>query len=151
MRKIIIADTSCLIVLDKIGELDILNKLFVNVYVTKPIIKEFGKKLPNWIIVEEPKTESHQKILETSLDKGEASVIALALESPGSLLIIDEIKGRKIAQALGITITGTLGVLILAKKENIIPNIKPILERKKATNFRVDPKLEESILIRCNE
>jgi len=53
--------------------------------------------------------------LELQLDKGEASAIALALEIQDSTLILDDFKARKVAEKLGLKITGTLGLMILPK------------------------------------
>lgn len=83
--------------------------------------------------------------------KGESSAIALALEIPDSTLILDDIKGRKIANHLGLTYTGTLGVIIKAKLNGIIPSIKPILGKIKQTNFRLSPNLELQALKAANE
>ena len=80
MQKVIISDTSCLILLDKIGELNLLNKLFGQVTVTQEIANEFRKELPGWFKIEGPINKTYQKILEASLDKGEASAIAFAIE-----------------------------------------------------------------------
>lgn len=152
MQKIIIADTSCLIVLDKIGYLDLLNKIFGEIVITQQVREQYGKILPSWVLIEEPKKpNSNQKILETTLDKGEASSIALAMGYENPLLIMDESKGRKIAKGLGLHVTGTLGILIIAKSKNLIPAIKPIIERIKSTNFRISTELEELILVKCEE
>lgn len=82
---------------------------------TRQIAFEFRKELPDWFTIKEPINKTYQKILEASLDKGEASAIALAIEQADCLLIIDDHKGRKYARQLGIKITGTLGVIIDAK------------------------------------
>jgi predicted nucleic acid-binding protein len=55
------------------------------------------------------------------LDTGEASAIALAMETVNSTLIIDEKKGRKFAKNLGLQIIGTLKILLLAKQHRLIP------------------------------
>jgi predicted nucleic acid-binding protein len=54
--------------------------------------------LPDWIVVENVKDLSTQKVLELQIDKGESSAISLALELPDSTLILDDYKARKIAQ-----------------------------------------------------
>ncbi len=64
----------------------------------------------------------------TDLGRGEAEALALALAFPGSLLILDDALGRRIAQHLELTYTGTLGVLVKAKKEGHLPAVKPVLE-----------------------
>jgi predicted nucleic acid-binding protein len=110
MRKVIISDTSCLIQLEPIGELELLYKLFGAITVTPEIVDEFHGQLPAWIIVESVSNKTYQTILGASLDIGEASAIALAIEQSECLLIIDDLKGRKFAEKFGLTITGTLGI-----------------------------------------
>jgi predicted nucleic acid-binding protein len=131
MQKVIISDTSCLILLDKIEELKLLKKLFGQIIVTREIASEFKKELPEWFTIQEPTNKTYQKILEASLDKGEASAIAFALEQTDCLLIIDDYKGRKYAEQLGIKITGTLGILIDAKLSGYIESVKPMLDKIK--------------------
>ena len=151
MRKTIISDTSCLILLDKIGELDILNKLFGTITTTTEVAEEFGQPLPAWFELMQPTDKNYQTIIEASVDKGEASAIALAIELDDSLLIIDDLKGRKFAHQLGLTIIGTMGVIVDAKLAGIIPSVKPILVKIKATNFRITEQLELLILKRASE
>ena len=67
------------------------------------------------------------------------------------MLIIDDLKARKTAEKLGLNIIGVLGVIIDAKKEGIIPSVKPILAKMKQTNFRVTDKLERLILEKAGE
>lgn len=146
MQKTIISDTSCLILLDKIGELDLLKKLFKTVTITPEIAKEYNLPLPNWLVLESPTNKTYQLILEASLDKGESSAIALGLEKTNSLLIMDDLKGRKFAEKLGLKITGTLGILIIAKRQSLISSVKPALEKIKETDFRFSKNLEKSLL-----
>lgn len=146
MQKTIISDTSCLILLQKIGELDLLQRLFHTVFITPEIATEYELPLPKWIIIDSPINKTYQRILEASLDKGESSAIALCLEKTDPLLIIDDLKGRKFAEKLGLKISGTLGVLIIAKKQNLISSIKPALERIKLTDFRFSEHLEKRVL-----
>jgi predicted nucleic acid-binding protein len=151
MPKAIIADASCIILLDKIGELSLLNKLFGSIITTADVAKEFGLALPEWFNIIEPHDKNYQSIIENTLDKGEASAIALALELPDSLLIIDELKGRKFAIQLGIKITGTIGIMVEAKNAGIINAVKPLLIKIKKTNFRISEELERQILNKAGE
>ena len=151
MQKVIISDTSCLILLDKIEELKLLNKLFGQIIVTREIADEFNKELPDWFTVQEPKNKTYQKILEASLDQGEASAIALAIEKKDCLLVIDDQKGRKYAEQLGIKITGTLGIIVDAKLSGHIDSVKPVLNKIKMTNFRLTTELEIRMIKRANE
>ena len=78
MQKVIISDTSCLILLEKIGELELLNKLFGNIITTPEVANEFGLPLPSWVEIKKVADENYQAIIEASVDKGEASAIALS-------------------------------------------------------------------------
>jgi predicted nucleic acid-binding protein len=140
-----------LILLDKIGELNLLNKVFGQIIITPEIALEFKSELPAWFEVKEPANKTYQKILEASLDKGEASAIALAIEQSDPLLIIDDLKGRKYAEQFGIKITGTLGVIIDAKLSGHIQSIKPLLDKIKKTDFRLTVDLETRALIKASE
>jgi len=151
MQPTIISDASCLILLDKIGELELLKRLFGQVMTTSIVAAEFGEGLPEWIYIQDPNNKQHQLILETSLDKGEASAIALAMEKADCLLIIDELKGRKLARQLGLNITGTLGVIADAKIREHITSVKPLLQRIRQTNFRLSESLEKAILKQVGE
>ena len=85
------------------------------------------------------------------IDKGESSAIALALETADSTIILDDYKARKIAEQLGITYTGTIGVIIKAKLKEIIPSIKPFLKKIKQTDFRLSAEIEKQALKEANE
>ena len=107
MNKIVIADASCLIAIDKINKLALLNQLFKQTLVTPEVQLEFGAQLPKWIKIRSVKSNLQHQKLQEQLDEGEASAIILALELENASLIIDEKKGRKVAQKLGLKIIGT--------------------------------------------
>ncbi len=146
MHKIIISDTSCFIILTNIGELHLLQKLYSKITTTIEIATEFGEPLPNWVEILSVKSKDTQRLLEMQIDKGESSAIALALEISDSLLILDDIKARKVATLLGLSITGTLGIIIKAKLEGIIPSVIPILNKIKQTDFRLSNEVESQVL-----
>lgn len=120
MSILIISDTSCLIALERINRLDLLKDLFQQIVTTIEVQEEFGKKLPGWVKIVEVQNTVKLQELEILLDKGEASTIALALETGKSILIIDEKKGRKVAKSLKIEIIGTLKIIQMAKQKGII-------------------------------
>jgi predicted nucleic acid-binding protein len=151
MRKTIIADTSCIILLNKINELEILNRLFGTIITTPEVAKEFCHQLPSWFQIRQAKDKNYQSIIEASVDKGEASAIALAIELYDCLLIIDDRKGRRFATQLGLTIIGTIGVILDAKLAGIIPSVRPILLKIRTTNFRISERLELLILNKAGE
>ncbi len=92
--KIVIVDTSCIILLDKIGELELLRKVFYQLTVTTVIADEFGKPLPLWLSVKSVNNTDFQKLLD--IDAGEASAIALAIESELHCLLLMTIREEKL-------------------------------------------------------
>ena len=149
--KTIISDTSCFIILTNIGELELLHKIYGQVLTTIDIATEYGEPLPDWVEIATVTDKYTQQLLEMQIDKGESSAIALALETPDSTVILDDYKARKIAQQLGLTYTGTMGVIIKAKLKGIISSIKPLLEKIKQTDFRLSPEIELQALKEANE
>lgn len=146
MSKIIVSDTSCLILLDKLNLLFILKELFEEITITSEIEKEYGQRLPEWISVVDVQNKVYQTMLQSTIDLGEASAIALAIEQQNCLLILDDNKARKAAARLGIDYVGTLGLLVAAKEAGLIRLIKPILVQIRMTNFRIAENLERQIL-----
>ena len=151
MDKIVISDTSCLILLTRIGKLDLLQKLYKSVYITPEIECEFNQIIPNFIEILEVKDKQKQMLLEFQIDKGESSGIALALEIPEAIIILDDNKARKIATKLSLKVTGTLGVIINAKKRGFIDDAIKILEDIKNTDFRISTELEKEFLLLTDE
>ena len=151
MPKAIISDTSCFIILTNIDELELLHKVYGQVVTTIDIATEYGEPLPEWVEIAIVVDKYTQQLLEMQIDKGESSAIALALETPSSTVILDDYKARKIAEHLGITFTGTIGVIIKAKLKGVIPSIKPLLKKIKQTDFRLSPEIELQALKEANE
>jgi predicted nucleic acid-binding protein len=143
---VVITDASCLILLDKIGAFPVLHHLYQNIVTTPEVAAEFGEVLPDWIIIRQVTNKASQEKYAVKVDRGEASAIALAMELVSPLLILDDLKGRKLAAQLNLNFTGTLGVFILAKKEGIIQSLREYFEKIKRTDFRVSPDLLEKIL-----
>jgi predicted nucleic acid-binding protein len=146
MPELVIADTSSLILLSKIGEIELLHTCYSSVSITRQIANEFGEPLPDWIIVHEVSKKSIQKTLEQLVDIGEASAIAYAFENPGCTIILDDRLARRLAKSLGFKVTGTLGVIVKAKKLGLIASVKPILAKIAETDFRITPELVSKIL-----
>lgn len=151
MPETIISDTSCIILLNKIGELELLHSLYSNIVTTNEAAREYGEPLPPWVEIKSAANFHYQQILELQIDKGEASAIALAIEMPESVLILDDYKARKIAENLGIEITGTIGVIVKAKIKGIIPSVIPILQKIKTTNFRLSEEIIQRAKIEAGE
>ena len=146
MNKIIISDTSCLIALSRIGRIDILQKVFTIVYTTKIVAREFEDILPDWIKIKDFVNDTQFENLKLILDAGEASAIALALETDNCILIIDEKKGRKVAADLNLTIVGTLKVLLFAKNKDVIDSVKQVIIELQKCSFRFNKVIVDEIL-----
>lgn len=142
----IISNTSCLIVLDNIGMLDVLKELYGKVFITEEVSKEFGKTVPDWIEVRKVRDNKYLKLMKNFIDLGEASTIALAVETDDIVIILDDLKARKLAQKLNLKITGTIGVLVKARKRNIITSTQEVLNRLKNEGFRISDEIEKEFL-----
>lgn len=125
--------------------------VYGQIHTTDVVAKEFGKALPDWIQLKTSEDRLLQNVLEATLDEGEASAIALALEVGHCILILDDLAARKFALQLGIELTGTLGILVKARKTGIIPALRPVLNLLKQHNFRISDKILSEILKQAGE
>lgn len=148
MQQKVFVDTSSLILLSKINELDLLQLVYNTVYITEVIKKEFGEDLPEWIKIEAFNFDIHSRY---DLDLGEASIFSNSMKFKDSLLIIDDAKARKVALQLKLKHTGTIGLIIIAKKLNYLIEIKPVLEKIKTTNFRLSNEIYAMALMLAGE
>ena len=137
LLSLIIVDSSCLIGLTNIKLLDILHSLYGTVTVTPEIAAEYGLDLPDWITVTPVKNTVLQTAIQSDLHAGEASAIALALENPGSLVVLDDKKARRYAANFGLAITGTMGIVVSATENGIIKDAAGAFEKLRKTGFRL--------------
>ena len=131
--------------LDNIGESEILQRLFSEITITPEVAREYGRKIPAWIQILPASGNSKTRPEIRNLDPGEASSIALALDLENPLLIIDEKKGRRVAERLEIEMIGTVGVLIRAKNAGLIEEPQTLLSRLESVNFRLDENLRSML------
>lgn len=140
------SDASSLILFTNIGRLDILEQLFGEVRITSAVETEYSLELPPFISVQDPSDSGRHEALRVFLDAGEASAIALAAEIPDSKIIIDEKKGRRVAIAMGLDVTGRVGVLLNAGRLNLLEIDESFVERLDACGCRLTPKLKSLLL-----
>lgn len=112
--------------------------------------RELGLNLPDlrsldWIVVRLP-SSSVVLPLVTDLGPGEREVLALALETPDSICVLDDALARQVARTLQLRFTGTLGVLIDAKRGGLLPAIRPLLEQLDSLGFRLAAHTRRAIL-----
>jgi predicted nucleic acid-binding protein len=151
MHRVVISETSILINFQKIEEFELLREVYAELITTPEIAREFGEELPYWIKIQSVTDKRYQEFLETQVDSGEASAIALASEFDDVLLLLDDLKARKLAKKLNIKITGALGVIHRAKQMSIIGNVKPLIDKLLLTDFRIADHIIEEILTMNNE
>ena len=138
-----------------IARLDILQSLFGEILIPPAVREEFlsaekesrRKVLRDeaWIHVIDLENPNRVGAF-AGLDVGEAQVLALAEEQAAALVLIDERKARRYAERLGLPLSGTLGVLLLAKEEGIIPAIAPLLKGIQAAGLYLHSELIERVL-----
>ncbi|MCP4363357.1 MAG: DUF3368 domain-containing protein [Chloroflexi bacterium] len=84
-------------------------------------------------------TNPRHALVYTRLDRGEAEVLALVVEHSVRLIIMDERKGRQYAHRLGLPLTGTLGVLLLAKEKELVTAVAPLINRLLENGLYLSP------------
>ncbi len=135
-KKPVIANNTPLVALWELNSLFLLRELYTEVWIPQAVEDEFLATEPidrrtalnnAPYIKTVPLTHPQRALAYVGLHHGEASVLALAEEHDARLVIIDERKARGYAQRIGLPLTGTIGVLLLAKNEGLIGAIKPLL------------------------
>jgi predicted nucleic acid-binding protein len=154
----IVSNSTPLIALSKIGKFELLREYFGVVYIPKEVYDEVvtrGKNLfgavevkdAEWIKVEEVRNKIAVDSLRDYIDLGEAEAIILAKERNAKLLLIDDSDGRQIAERLGLKITGTIGILLLAATNKKI-ELKKTIDDLMACGFRLGKEEYGKLLMR---
>ena len=155
---LVVSDASPINVLIRIGLVDVLEPLFGRVVIppavaremshpnTPTVVREWLAKHPPWIEVREP------LVLDTglALDPGECEAICLARQLKAELLLVDDLKARRVARRLGLTITGTIGILESAAEHQLL-ELADALGRLRQTDFAVSEDLLKAALRRDAE
>jgi predicted nucleic acid-binding protein len=149
VKEPVVADSTCLIGLERIGHLDILPALFEPILVPPEVQHEFGTLLP-WLTVETPADQALVTALKMLVDDGEAEAITLAHEQERRI-ILDDRRARSVARGLGVTIIGTVGILVRAKRLGLITSLKALLDELEAHEFYISEGLKAEALRLVNE
>jgi hypothetical protein len=145
MPEPILIDTSSLIALERINLLQILCKIYKEVIIPESVIKEFGTlSLPCISIRKVESNLLRLLIADLNLGKGEADVIALASQT-GLKVIIDDSKARRVAENMGLKVTGTIGVLMKAERIGLIESAHDKVRELREKGFYVSEELLEDI------
>jgi predicted nucleic acid-binding protein len=150
-----ICDTSPIQYLHQIGLLHLLAEFYTRIIIPPAVVDELergramGVNLPDtsalpWLHVETPAALDNPAAAD--LGAGEREVLALGIQAPGAVVILDERLARLHAESLKLTLTGTLGILLRAKAEGRIPRIEPLIEHLRHSGFRLSVKTNAAVL-----
>ena len=151
----VISNTSPLLNLAIIDQLDLLRQQFGEILIPKAVLEELRVEeiLPGsdhlrealvagWLQVREVNNPSLVQLLQRDLDRGEAEAIALALLLDADWIILDERDGRRIAKSFGLQVTGILGVVIRASRNGQISSLPLVINQlREEAGFRIAPNL----------
>ena len=151
-----ISNTSPILYLYRIGGAEWLPKLFGEIWIPEAVKEELqegkrkGYDVPvptnyTWIKIVNPKSMP-SKWFALDLGKGEIAVMALALENPDKVVLLDDTLARRIAQAAGLQIWGTLKILLEAKSQKIISSVEPYVSKLKDSGMWISAEVEKRIL-----
>lgn len=153
----IICNATPLIAFARIGQLSLMNKVVGQVVIPEAVAEEIANyegtlqgrinlSQESWVQVESLQSGEQMQLLLPILDRGEAEVIALALEKRAKLVLIDELTGRKVAESLQLKVTGSVGLLIRAKELGEITAVKPLLEAMHEAGMYFSQRFIDSVL-----
>ena len=160
---IVISDTSCLFYLVRLQCVEILPAMFGEIIVPPKVAAELAAgstRYPqihavinaDWFQIRTLRDDLSPSTFPPDIDPGEAEAIKLALEMDADQLLMDDLAGRRLALKLQIPILGCLGVLLRARKLDLIGPLRPILaELVEHLGFRASPALVEAILKEAGE
>lgn len=154
-------NASPLIFLTEVGLLEVLRQPGVPVLVPDVVLVEIGRLGPNdpaiqvvqqsgWMQTV-PTPTIPDAVLVWDLHAGESAVLAVALEHPDSMAVLDDQPARWCAQVLNIQTQGTLGLVLVAKQQGLIPLVHPVLEQLKQAGMYMSDRLETQILAAAGE
>lgn len=160
MRKVIVNSTP-LIALCKVNQLELLRELYTEITIPEAVFQEVTAKndsvkrivLENgaWIHVQPVSDTIDRRMYKAKLHDGEVEVMILAQEIKADLVIIDDNAARKTAVYLGLPLTGTVGVLLRAKAEGLVPKVMPIVDSMEQNGLYYGPLLKEWVRNQAKE
>ena len=153
----VVSNTTPLITLAGVGLLDLLPQLYGQIWIAEVVHREYQAgqtarepdldTLP-WLIVRPVAVEP---VLVALLDEGEAATITLATAQRARVVVLDEARGRRVAQRRGLATIGTLGVLLRAKQAGLIEALAPVIDAMVAQGRYIGPALSDQVLREAGE
>ena len=153
-EKPVILNNTPLVALWSLDQLSLLRELYTEAWIPPAVKTEFleintivrQESLDNAPWIKTVRLPHPQRAIYAGLHHGEASVLALAEEHNARLVIIDELKARRYAQQIGLQVTGTIGVLLLAKERGLIDEIQPSIIELQTCGFYLSSSLIDKAL-----
>ena len=152
----VVCNTSPLQYLHQIGQMGVLPAVAGQVIVPPAVLSELsegrsrGVDLPSleglaWVTVRAPVSASGTPLI-ADLGPGETQVLMLALEMPGAVVVLDDARARRVAELRHIPLTGTLGLLLDAKRAGLLAAVKPCLDQLQLRGFRLAAQTRAAVL-----
>ena len=155
-----VVNSTPIISLYDIGKLDILSKMYTTVYIPHGVYEEVcidGDINKSVLLsftnfsIQHITNENAKKYFKTALHKGEVEVMILADELDTDICIIDDRLAREYAKYLGLTVTGTLGLLMKSKERGILDLVTPCMDLMIQNDIYIGKFLYENIKKLVNE
>jgi len=158
----LVCDTTLLLYLNRIDQVDLLSALFAQVCVPESVMLELDmgrldrgdtidpRKLA-WIAPVSVSQAAIGDLPPNRLGTGERAVIAYAHIHPGHIVGLDDLQARQLAERLNLPVVGTLGVLLQAKRANLISAVRPLLDAVVTQGFRLASDLYRDVLRLADE
>jgi len=158
----LVVDSSVLIALARIGQLDLLHQLADTIHVPDGVYEEVANQGPvrpgtseldqlHWILRRRVSDQPSVNALLSRFGRGEAEAIVLAAEVQADFVILDDATARSVAEQKGQAVVGTLGLLVHAKERGLIERVAPIMNELMESGFYVDNRLYRTILKQAGE
>lgn len=149
---IVVTNAGPLIALAQIGHFSLLQLLYGQLHIPPAVRNEViasGGGRPGaqevdsatWICIVNVHDITAVQLLKERLDAGESEAIVLAIELKADLLLMDEARGRRVAETRDLNKIGTVGTLVLAKKRGLVASVTPLLDALMASEFRMSKEL----------
>lgn len=158
----LISNTSPLLYLGRIGQLDLLPQLFEKIYVPEQVCQELDRgrlsredtvnpRRLTWVTVVTVTPALLNRLPNNDLGFGEQAAIAYSIGQADSLIALDDYQARTLADQLNLPIIGTVGILLRAKRLGLQPALRPLLDHLQQQGFYLSQPLYNHALQRANE
>jgi predicted nucleic acid-binding protein len=161
-----VSDSSPLIHLAKIEALELISRLYSRTLIPPAVWQEVVEEsdgrpgavemqravAAGWMVKQAAENKALVIALRQTLDNGEAEAIALATELQPEVVLLDDKLARRMARRLGVPVTGTLGVLLRAKRLGLVVELRSLIMRLQSEgDYYIDPGLVEKALLAAGE